>query len=347
MIARAVPQNGEYIATFYVGTPPTKVFALIDTASEVSWVRCSQIYPIFNPEKSSSYSHFPCDSLSCDALGAGRRICQGNEPCSYRLEYTDGSITRGTLSHDKFAFGDTAAQLVDIGYLDFGCSNYSSSQFVGQQTGALGLNHQTMSFVSQLGIKKFSYCMVSPDNESGGVMYFGSQAVISGGQTPFLDAKDDAYYVNVTGISIGDQNVPLPDGIFDLTSDGEGGFIIDSGATYTMLRPEAFDALVKALGENIHLPQRRYRWFELCFVGSFEDLESAGPDITFNFDGAVVMLLKQTSYIEVEKGVWCLAMIRSGGKLSTLGNIQQRHYFVGFDLEEQVVSFAPVNCAIF
>ncbi|KAM1304452.1 hypothetical protein ACFX1X_022223 [Malus domestica] len=36
-----------------------------------------------------------------------------------------------------------------------------------------------------------------------------------------------------------------------------GASIIDSGTTYTMLRQEAFDALVKALREAIQLPQRR------------------------------------------------------------------------------------------
>ena len=65
-----------------------------------------------------------------------------------------------------------------------------------------------------------------------------------------------------------------------MTSDGEGGSVIDSGTTYTMLRQEAFDALVKALREAIQLPQRRGpQWFELCF----EDLDSAGADATFLF----------------------------------------------------------------
>ncbi|CAB4262773.1 unnamed protein product [Prunus armeniaca] len=37
----------------------------------------------------------------------------------------------------------------------------------------------------------------------------------------------------------------------------------------------------------------------------------------------------------------------SSEKLSTFGNIQQRNYFVGYDLEQRVVSFAPVDCATF
>ncbi|XP_021807754.1 aspartic proteinase nepenthesin-2-like [Prunus avium] len=366
--SRIVPENGEYIVTFSVGTPPTQVHAFMDTGSEVIWVKCSQRSPVFNPAKSSSYGHHPCDSLACEALGVRRRdpcdslACEALgvrrrtcaeflDPCYYRVRYGDGSTTEGTLSHDKFAFEDPERNLVDVGHLDFGCSDYSSWHFVGNEAGALGLSRQPLSLISQLGIKKFSYCMVLPNNEgSGSRMYFGSEAVISGGQTPFLEGEDRYYYVTLIGIRIGDQNVPLPDGIFNMTSDGEGGFMIDSGTTYTFLRSEAYDALIKALSEAIDFPQRRgpSEWFELCFEGSFEDLESAAPDVTFIFDGAEVILMKQTTYIEAKKGLWCLAMLRSNEKLSIFGNVQQQNYFVGFDLEEQVVSFAPVDdCATF
>ncbi|BFG15169.1 hypothetical protein CerSpe_014430 [Prunus speciosa] len=349
--SRIVPENGEYIVTFSVGTPPTQVHAFMDTGSDAIWVKCSQSSPVFNPAKSSSYGYYLCDSLPCEDLGVGRRTCaELLDPCYYRVIYGDGSTTEGTLSRDKFAFEDPERNLADVGHLDFGCSDFSSWHFRGNQSGALGLSRQPLSLISQLGIKKFSYCMVLPDNEgSGSRMYFGSEAVISGGQTPLLKGVDWYYYVTLIGISIGDQNVPLPDGIFNMTSDGEGGFIIDSGTTYTFLRSEAYDALIEALGEAIDLPQRRgpSEWYELCFEGSFENLDSAAPDLKFIFDGAEVILMKQTTYIEAEKGLWCLAMVRSNEELSILGNMQQQNYFVGYDLEQEVVSFAPVDCATF
>lgn len=134
-----------------------------------------------------------------------------------------------------------------------------------------------------------------------------------------------------------------------MISDGEGGFVIDSGTTYMTLRSEAYDIFVTALRKAICLLQRRdpMEWFERCFEGSLEDLDSAGPDVTFLFYGVQVMLTKQTTYIEVEQGLWCLAIIRSNEKLSTFGNIQQRNYFVGYDLAQGVVLFAPVDCATF
>ncbi|ONI28413.1 hypothetical protein PRUPE_1G141200 [Prunus persica] len=311
------------ISSRLAGTPPTQIQSFMDTGSDVIWIKCLQSSNVFNPAESSSCSYYSCDSLSCNDLGASGNTCGGRdfrEPCYYIGEYVDGSTTRGTISHDKFAFEGSERELVDVGHLDFGCSYYSSWEFVGNQT-----NRKT----------KFSYCMVLPDNEeSVSRIYFGSEKQSSHTawccQTPFDQEEKAYYYVTLNEISI-------------------GGFVFDSGTTYTMLRSEAYDVFVTALHKAIRLLQRRdpMEWFEKCFEGSFQDLDSAGPDVTFFFYGVQVMLTKQTTYIEVEQVLWCLAIIRSNEKLSTFGNIQQRNYFVGYDVEQGVVSFAPVDCATF
>ncbi|XP_021807756.1 aspartic proteinase nepenthesin-2-like [Prunus avium] len=295
----------------------------MDTGSDVIWIKCLQSSNVFNPAESSSYSYYSCDSPSCNDLGASGNTCGGRdfcEPCYYVGEYVDGSTTRGTLSHDKFAFEGSKRELVDVGHLDFGCSKYSSWEFT--------MRNQEAGYILDQKYKVL---------------------ILRGAAKLHLIKEEKAYYyVTLNGISIGDQDVPLPDGIFRVTSDGEGGFVIDSGTTYTMLRSEAYDVFVTAMHKAIRLPQRRdlIEWFEQCFEGSFEDLDSAGPDVTFLFYGVQVMLTKQTTYIEVEHGL-SLAIIRSSEKLSTVGNIQLRNYFVGYDLEQGVVSFAPVDCATF
>ncbi|CAB4262772.1 unnamed protein product [Prunus armeniaca] len=119
--SRLVPENGEYM----------------DTGSDVIWIKCLQSSNVFNPAESSSCSYYSCDSLSCNDLGASGNTCGGRdfrEPCYYIGEYVDRSTTRGTLSHDNFSFEGSERELVDVGHLDFGCSNYSSWEFVGNQT---------------------------------------------------------------------------------------------------------------------------------------------------------------------------------------------------------------------
>lgn len=346
--------------SFSIGSPPIQVHAIADTGSDFIWLQCpckscshhsTKIPIVFEPSESSSYRSLSCDSFGCDAVGAARTCTNPYQTCEYSITYLDGSITKGTFSVDKFAFEDPqrSNNHVDVGSLRFGCSHETSWHVNSTYIGVVGLNRLPLSLISQLNIRKFSYCMVTPDDQgSGSKVYFGSQAVISGGRTPFLEGEDWFYYVMVVGISVGDERVPLPDGVFNRTDSGEGGFVIDSGTTYTMLRSEAYDALIKALGEATPLPQRKgpVYWLELCFEGSFEDLDLA-PDVSFQFDGTEIILTKQSTYVEVQEGLWCLSIVRSDRLLSTLGNVQQQNYLVGYDLDEEVVSFAPADCAIF
>ena len=354
--SKLVPEYYEYIMMYYLGVPSTLVYGIADTGSELIWLQClpcthcyNQTPPIFDPAESYTYETVSSDSPICNAV---RRIScrEGDKSCCYQHTYGDGTTTKGTLSTDVFAFEDPTRTIVEVGYLTFGCSHDTKARLKGHQAGVVGLNRHPNSLVSQLKVKKFSYCMVIPDDHgSGSRMYFGSRAVILGGKTPLLKGDYSHYFVTLKGISVGEEKVPLPEGIFNINSTGTGGFIIDSGTTYTVLRSEAYNSLVNTLSNAIHLPWRKYRRFGICFEGRSDELASAGPDITFHFYGADFILTKQTTYVEVEKGLWCLAMLSSNStrKLSILGNIQQQNYHVGYDLEAQVVSFAPVDCAAF
>lgn len=93
------------------------------------------------------------------------------------------------------------------------------------------------------------------------------------------------------------------------------------------------------MGEAIPLPQRKgtRTRFELVFEGIFKDLNS-GPDVTFQFDGAEIILMKQTTYIEQVEGLWCLSILRFGQLLSEHSAAK---LFVGYDVDEEVISFSP------
>ncbi|XP_031252907.1 aspartic proteinase CDR1-like [Pistacia vera] len=356
-----VPDDGEYFMTFYIGTPPRQVYALADTGSELTWVKClprkqrhEETPHTFDPSKSSSYKKLSCFSPSCNSLNMNKRLCTKGS-CYYIEKYGDGLTTTGTLSVDKFSFEDDYKNAMDVDHLIFGCSDDASGPVIGNETGIVGLTRRPLSLVSQLNYTKFAYCMVIPTNNqwSGtrSKMYFGSETEFLGGQAPLvIGSNNQYYYLTLQGISVGDEKLQIPSGIFDITENGQGGFIIDSGTTYTLLQGEAFDALVNALSEAINLPQRRNygEELELCFEGSFEDLVSQ-PDVTFHLNATDLILTKETTYEEVETGVWCLAILRSKNPLSILGNVQQRNYYVSYDLRNgtEAVYFAPVDCAVF
>lgn len=351
---KLIPENGEYLIKYSLGTPPIESLAIIDTGSEVIWLQClpcikcyNQTPPIYDPSKSSTHKEITCDSPDCVT-----HISQCNEDnnvCEFDLNYLDGSYIKGGLSFDTFYFRNAEDNNVRVGDLIFGCGHDNRGSFLGNQAGLVGLSRESFSLISQLNIKRFSYCMVPPNNdESGSRMYFGKDAVISGGQTPILRGRKIYYYLKLEGISVGDERIELPQGIFDIGQNGQGGFVIDTGTTYTTLRSSAFYSLIDALSKDTSLPLRKDpgNLFKLCFAGSFDDLESV-PDITFHFFGADFVLWKETTFMSVGDELWCLTILPSIGELSILGNTQQQNYFVGYDLVADVVSFAPVDCALF
>ncbi|KAG9154022.1 hypothetical protein Leryth_000522 [Lithospermum erythrorhizon] len=66
-------------------------------------------------------------------------------------------------------------------------------------------------------------------------------------------------------------------------------------------------------------------------------------NITFHFTDADVLLKSKNTFIEVEAGLVCLAMVPSTG-VAIFGNLSQMDYLVGYDLVAGKVSFEPTDC---
>lgn len=350
-----VHEGGEYLMSFFIGNPPSRVVGFADTSNGLIWVQCSDCrshceaekgHTKFSSSKSSTYEKEPCGSNFCNSL-TGFQTCNSSDKwCKYKLEYEDNSVTTGILSSDSFSFDTSDGKLVDVGYLNFGCSDAPLTGGLQSYMGSVGLNQTPLSLISQLGVKKFSYCLVPFNLGSASKMYFGSLPVTSGGQTPLLYPNLDAYYVKVVGVSLGKDELYL-DGVSDVFDVGDG-WIVDSGTTYSSLETDAFDGLIDKLVAFPGLPKRKddpRNRFEVCFAGNGDDLESL-PDVTVHFDGADLVLSLESTFVKMEDdGVVCLALLRSGSPISVLGNFQLQNYYVGYDLEAQLISFAPVDCA--
>lgn len=352
-----VQEGGEYLVSFNIGNPPSQVMGFIDTSNSLIWVQCSDCNSQCEAEKGSTTTKFlssksftyemePCGSNFCNSL-IGFKTCNSSDKwCKYKSVYEDNYETSGILSSDTFSFDTPDEKLVDVGYLNFGCSDAPLTRGMQSYTGSIGLNQTPLSLISQLGIKKFSYCLVPFNLESTSKMYFGSLPVTSGGQTPLLYPNTDAYYVKVLGISVGNDELHL-DGVLDVY-DERDGWIIDSGTTYSSLETYAFDNLLAKFLTLPDLLQRKNdprNRFELCYAENANDLESF-PDVTIHFDGADIFLNVESTFVKIEDdGIICLAILRSGSPVSVLGNFQLQNYYVGYDLEAQVISFAPVDCA--
>ncbi|KAI4317638.1 hypothetical protein L6164_025493 [Bauhinia variegata] len=337
---KLIPASLEYVINFYVVTPPTHVYAFIDTGSDFIWIKG---IPFFDPSKSSTYANLLCDSGLCNDLGISKTCKDLQELCTYQYVCADKAYTSGVLSRDRFEFelkNPAGTSIVNVGFVQFGYSKVTSSEFTGKENGCVGLNYDDLSLITQLGIKKFSHCLTIPDDlVPGSYMYFGLNAVVNGSQTSIVQNPVKIYAVGLEGISVGDQMV----------EQNVEGIIIDSGTAYTILRPELLQPILDKMKQFIKKPLLPGipGLFELCFNGTFDDVRDL-PNVTFHFvGGADFQPIKETTFVEIADSVCRLAFLRSSLGLNVFGNVQMRNFWVGYDLERGVISFQPELCAVF
>ncbi|KAK1552995.1 hypothetical protein Q3G72_026885 [Acer saccharum] len=72
--------------------------------------------PVFNPtiSTSASYTIVPCGSPAYDALLLNDRRCHASK-CGYKVNYADGSYTKGTLMLETLTFRQMRIQNMAMG----------------------------------------------------------------------------------------------------------------------------------------------------------------------------------------------------------------------------------------
>ncbi|XP_030471797.1 protein ASPARTIC PROTEASE IN GUARD CELL 1 [Syzygium oleosum] len=341
--------SGEYFSRLGVGDPPSQVYMVIDTGSDVNWVQCApcadcyqQADPIFEPASSSSFSPLACDTRQCRSLDVSE--CR-NGSCLYQVSYGDGSYTVGDFVTETITLGSTRLRDVAIG-----CGHNNEGLFVGA-AGLLGLGGGSLSFPSQLNASSFSYCLVDRDSDSASTLEFGSPLPPNAVAAPLIRNPhlDTFLYLGLTGISVGGDPLQLPEAAFQLGRDGSGGIIVDSGTAVTRLRSEVYGAVREAFARGTRgLPAAGgFALFDTCY-----DLSSKGsvevPTVALRFgdgDGKEWALPAKNYMIPVDSnGTFCFAFAPTSSALSILGNVQQQGTRVGFDLRGSRIGFVPNKC---
>ncbi|XP_021740144.1 aspartic proteinase nepenthesin-1-like [Chenopodium quinoa] len=205
--------DGEFIMNMSLGTPPRQFPAIMDTGSDLVWTQCMpcmacyhQATPVFDPNASSSFSPLPCSSPLC---ASKTKKCMSNL-CRYKTLYGDMSFTQGYLATDTFILGDSTHN-VSIPNIGFGCGNNNGGSGLDTVAGIIGLGRGPLSLVTQLKVKKFSYCLPVLGENKKGTLSFGSLAdegfnASSSQGTPILEnpVLPSRYYVSLEGISVDD-----------------------------------------------------------------------------------------------------------------------------------------------
>uniref|UniRef100_J3MLK8 Peptidase A1 domain-containing protein n=1 Tax=Oryza brachyantha TaxID=4533 RepID=J3MLK8_ORYBR len=315
---------------------------------------------LYNPSSSPTFRVLPCNS-SLNLCAAEAALAGATPPrgcaCRYNQTYGTG-WTAGVQGSETFTFGSTPAHQVRVPSIAFGCSNASSDDWNGS-AGLVGLGRGSLSLVSQLAAGMFSYCLTPfMDTQSKSTLLLGPAAALNGTgvrSTPFVPSPSKQpmstyYYLNLTGISVGTAALSIPPNAFSLRADGTGGLIIDSGTTITSLVDAAYRKVRAAVQSLVKLPVTDgsgATGLDLCFAlpSPTSTPPATLPSMTLHFGGAD-MVLPVENYMILDGGMWCLAMrSQTDGELSTLGNYQQQNLHILYDVQKEMLSFAPAKCS--
>ncbi|KAF7009399.1 hypothetical protein CFC21_023940 [Triticum aestivum] len=349
--------NGEFLMDMSIGTPAVAYAAIIDTGSDLVWTQCkpcvecfNQSTPVFDPSSSSTYAVLPCSSSFCSDLPSSK--CTSAK-CGYTYTYGDSSSTQGVLASETFTLAKT--KLPEVA---FGCGDTNEGDGFTQGAGLVGLGRGPLSLVSQLDLKKFSYCLTSLDDTSKSPLLLGSLATISESAaaassvqtTPLIKnpSQPSFYYVNLKGLTVGSTHITLPSSAFAVQDDGTGGVIVDSGTSITYLELQGYRALKKAFAAQMKLPAADGSGIglDMCFEAPASGVDQVEvPKLVFHFDGADLDLPAENYMVlDSGSGALCLTVMGSRG-LSIIGNFQQQNIQFVYDVGENTLSFAPVQCA--
>ncbi|VFR03565.1 unnamed protein product [Cuscuta campestris] len=354
--------GGSYAMKYSVGTPPFETYGIADTGSVITWTQCRpcddcfpQESPVFNPKNSKSYRVATCDSDECALFSSPYPFptCSDDNTCQYTVSYGDKSKTVGDLAIDTLTFGGASFKNIV-----FGCGHQNNGTFSNETSGIVGLGRSDISIINQLDKEiegKFAYCL-GGDQDSKSHISFGAKAAVGGPgavKTQMFESENqpEFYWLYLEGVSVGGKKAFPGAKKTTLPPAGppsKGNIIIDSGTTLTMIRTDMFESLVTELKGSIDATpvDDPAGVFGLCYATS--DAVRV-PDIVAHFaGGADVKLSPKGTFLEVEEGVTCLTIIPDTNVgISIFGNLSEIDYLVGYDLEEETVSFKPADCSKF
>nr|DAD21425.1 TPA_asm: hypothetical protein HUJ06_022888 [Nelumbo nucifera] len=229
-----------------------------------------------------------------------------------------------------------------------------------QLSGIAGFGRGSPSLPSQLGLKRFSYCLVShrfvDTTESTslnlyGGSYYDDHNIKGLSYTPFLKnpatgrhAFSVYYYICLRKITVGSKPVKIPYHYLAMGLDGNEGAIIDSGSTFTFMEKRVFDLVAHEFENQVShysraLDVETITGLRPCFNVSDEKTLSL-PELVFHFKGGAKMALPLPNYYSIfsADGVVCLTIVTNGGT----SNIRISTF--EYDLENDRLGFREQIC---
>jgi hypothetical protein len=157
------------------------------------------------------------------------------------------------------------------------------------------------------------------------------------------------YCVGLKGISVGKKEILAPEILRRVNKRGDGGVVVDSGTTFTMLPARFYDSVMAEFGRRVGRVNRRASEIEMktglspCYYLDVAAVEI--PAVTLRFVGvnsSVVLPRKNYFYEFLDGGdgerrkerVGCLMLMNGGDEFEVSGGGGgQQGFEVEYDLE--------------
>ncbi|KAJ8564598.1 hypothetical protein K7X08_001058 [Anisodus acutangulus] len=367
--------SGEYFMDVFIGTPPKHFFLILDTGSDLNWIQCVPCYdcfeqngPYYDPKDSSSFRNISCHDPKCHLVSSPDppQPCKSeNQTCPYYYWYGDSSNTTGDFSLETFSVNLTMpsgnSEIKKVENVMFGCGHWNRGLFHGA-AGLLGLGRGPLSFSSQLQSlygHSFSYCLVNRNSDSSvsSKLIFGEDkellqhpnlnftSLVGGKENP----AETFYYVQIKSVIVGDEVLKIPEETWNLSSQGVGGTIIDSGTTLSYFAEPAYEVIKDAFVNKVkgYPVIEDFPILRPCYnVSGVDNLELPSFGIVFG-DGAIWNFPVENYFIKLEpEDIVCLAILGTPhSSMSIIGNYQQQNFHILYDTKRSRLGYAPTRCA--
>ncbi|KNA13522.1 hypothetical protein SOVF_116260 [Spinacia oleracea] len=340
-----------------------------------------------SPACSSAHSSLPSSDLCAIAKCPLDEIeisdCANFACPSFYYAYGDGSFIAQLHKQSLLMPSSSNNKPLVLNNFTFGCAHSTLGEPIGVAgfgRGSLSLPAQLANLSPELG-NQFSYCLVSHSFDStklrhpsplilGKYKATQFEEVSHFIYTPLLDNPKHPYFysVGLEAISVGNRRIPAPENLRSVDGQGNGGIVVDSGTTYTMLPTGLYRSVAAELESRVGKVFKRATETESttgltpCFYlhGGKGSLGMVVPTLAFHFGrNSSVLLPKRNYFYEFMDGgdkgkkgrkVGCFMMMDGGDEVesgpgATLGNYQQQGFEVVYDLAERRVGFARRKCA--
>ncbi|PKA61085.1 Aspartic proteinase nepenthesin-1 [Apostasia shenzhenica] len=389
--------GSDYTLSLSFGSSNASLF--MDTGSDLVWLPCSPFQcilcdgkPFFDPStppppRPPSSAPLPCSAPLCSSAHSSLPLsdlcaaahcplelietssCSSSFPCpQLYYAYGDGSLIANLL-RGPVSFSPVSP--ISASKFTFACAHST----LAEPLGVAGFGPGPLSLPSQLAQLSFSYCLVShsflPERlrrPSPLILGRSPSPKSPFVYTPILPNPKHPYFYSVSllSISVGRETIPASPQLAAVDRNGDGGMVVDSGTTFTMLPANTHRRLSaefhrqmarRGFTRAVAAERRTGLWPCYRYRSSRNETRRV-PSLALHFAGNASVRLPPGNYFlgfesEGER-VGCLMVmsggdegveeVDGGGPAGTLGNFQQQGMEVVYDIEMGRVGFARRRC---